>query len=379
MQEKPSRRIFGLDVMRAIAIALVVWSHAVLFFPKAGAGFFGELWVAGLACGYFGVELFFVLSGFLIGGILLGDFAKNATAAGLRHFWVRRWFRTLPNYFLFIGLNVALAFSLGTAVPPVGAYFVFLQNFTAPPPAFFVESWSLSIEEWFYLLAPAAILLFVRGLRIPLKRAVLLAGLLVIAAVTAARLWYVGEYGPPWLLGVRVITCLRLDACMFGVLGAWVCRYYPEFWIRARRPAALLGLGLVGMVLAAMYVPGMNLDPRTAGFTLTSLGALCFLPALEGWREARGPLAAGTTRLSLWSYSLYLMNYPAYVLCAKFLAPASVGGMIFAILVFLAVSVGLSALNYRFFERPMMQLRDRRAPKEFPGEKPGGEARRISC
>jgi peptidoglycan/LPS O-acetylase OafA/YrhL len=313
----------------------------------------------GLLLGVLGVELFFVLSGFLIGGILIADFDKAPTLSALRHFWVRRWFRTLPNYFLFVGVNVLLALGLGSQIPAITSYLVFLQSFSGPPPPFFVESWSLAVEEWFYLLMPVAALIGIRCLRLPLNISVLLVGVLAIAGVTMARSWYVAAYQPAWLLGIRVITPMRLDACMFGVLGAWLLRYHPKLWAGFRRPGLLLGSCLLLVITLNIFDPeGGYFSMKTTGFTVLSLSALCFLPALEGWRASGGRMAAGTTRLSLWSYSLYLVNFPVFTLCSHVLAPQTPAAALACATAFVAVSIALAALIYHYFERPVLKLRD---------------------
>ena len=111
-----------------------------------------------------GVELFFVLSGFLIGGIIIKEFQNN-TAFGIKqifHFWKRRWFRTLPNYYLILLLNVIIVY-FGIIKEDFlqfnWKFFFFLQNFAHHFYGFFWESWSLSIEEWFYLLFPIILML----------------------------------------------------------------------------------------------------------------------------------------------------------------------------------------------------------------------------
>ena len=104
-------RIIGLDVLRALAIGGVVLSHGLVFlYPHVPALELGGarlgLYHLGHS-GYYGVELFFVLSGFLIGGILLGVGPRLAGGAELLRFYCRRWFRTLPNYYLFLLVNIA--------------------------------------------------------------------------------------------------------------------------------------------------------------------------------------------------------------------------------------------------------------------------------
>src|SRR5579862_5720183 len=138
-----SKRNFGLDLARAVAISLVLCSH---------------FYVPTEVVGIYGVELFFVLSGFLIGGILLRSITSSPHGFGLSdlfQFWVRRWFRTLPNYYLFL-----LLYFVFLPPPPrvnLKPYLLFLQNLAWPTPDFAGHTWSLTIEEWFYLLFPLTI------------------------------------------------------------------------------------------------------------------------------------------------------------------------------------------------------------------------------
>ncbi len=97
-------RIFGLDLMRAIAIIFVVMGHGLML-EKANTNF---PWIRLIN----GVELFFVLSGFLIGGILIKTFndKENFGIKTIANFWVRRWFRTLPNYYLILIINIIVVY-----------------------------------------------------------------------------------------------------------------------------------------------------------------------------------------------------------------------------------------------------------------------------
>jgi peptidoglycan/LPS O-acetylase OafA/YrhL len=144
-------RIFGLDVLRAAAILMVVCSHVLWIYPKSD----NFIYLLFELFGFWGVELFFVLSGFLIGSILYKTFVNEIfTLQSVFHFLKRRWFRTLPNYYLVLLLNILIAFFLGFSIENMGSYFFFLQNFSSKSSAFFPESWSLSIEEFTYLLLP---------------------------------------------------------------------------------------------------------------------------------------------------------------------------------------------------------------------------------
>lgn len=100
----PENRIYGLDILRAMAILFVLNIHSVHFFSP-----FSLIFKILTPLNLDGVTLFFVLSGFLIGGILINQFEKDRiTFNTLANFWVRRWFRTLPNYFFILVILICL-------------------------------------------------------------------------------------------------------------------------------------------------------------------------------------------------------------------------------------------------------------------------------
>lgn len=147
-----SKRNFGLDLLRCIAIVLVIIQHCRHLLPNKT-----HKAIMMLKGGFYGVEIFFVLSGFLIGSIFLNNvILKNEiTLQSIKNFWVRRWFRTIPNYYLAIFIHIGTLFLLKKDLSGFGiSYFFFFQNFAWPYPDFFHASWSLSVEEWFYLTLP---------------------------------------------------------------------------------------------------------------------------------------------------------------------------------------------------------------------------------
>ena len=123
-------RNFGLDFIRATAILMVLVSHGRTFLPEFEyRDYLGVF-------GFLGVELFFVLSGFLLGSILFKEFAlRDYGFNTLKQFWIRRWFRTLPLYFIFVLLNIFLLQHFFGQKEWSWTYFLFLQNFTTPHPS----------------------------------------------------------------------------------------------------------------------------------------------------------------------------------------------------------------------------------------------------
>jgi peptidoglycan/LPS O-acetylase OafA/YrhL len=154
----PKAHVYGLDVFRAIAIIFVLLGHT-LEHSKVSPEIrnFGHL-------GILGVELFFVLSGFLIGSIIMRLIDQNRfhTFADVTVFWKRRWLRTLPLYFVALLAFLRFDYHGRHELLDYPAYFIFMQNFAYKIPAFFELSWSLAIEEHFYLWFPLAFVLWER-------------------------------------------------------------------------------------------------------------------------------------------------------------------------------------------------------------------------
>ena len=167
------KRILGLDLLRATAIILVLFHHGFTLFE------FPSLPLPD------GGDIFFVLSGFLIGGILIRTTEKQKCLSlrDLKTFWFRRWFRTIPAYLFALILNLTLYFFINLQNHSIKdtlklmflkeklwKYFFFLQNLTSNMiTQFFAETWSLAVEEWFYLLLPIVLFFSLKSSLKPYK------------------------------------------------------------------------------------------------------------------------------------------------------------------------------------------------------------------
>jgi tetratricopeptide (TPR) repeat protein len=143
-------RIFGLDLLRFIAIIMVLVGHSLMFIPQEYKKHVFKFMLDG-------VSIFFVLSGFLIGRILFQIIlTKTLDFKEILSFWKKRWLRTVPAYaFILLLLGSATLLFVPENFPATWYEFLyFSQNLMRERPSFFAESWSLCIEEWFYLLTP---------------------------------------------------------------------------------------------------------------------------------------------------------------------------------------------------------------------------------
>lgn len=359
------KRVYGLDIMRAAAILLVLVSHGRIYLrplipvtDKLSIG------------GFLGVELFFVLSGFLIGGILIKliNANNNFSFADIRKFWIRRWFRTLPNYYLILIINILLSvFFFHDFSKHYFPFFLFIQNFSTPHPKIFEEAWSLSVEEWFYLLLPVCILLLSLAAKKILsgKQIILISSLLFIISILLLRIVYVSQYNPAWANGIRKVVIFRLDTVVWGVLAAWFSFYFPEFWKKIKSTAFIFSLLLFG-VLAYIYYTDVRSDEasffaKTFYFTLVSVAAMLLLPALSSMK-VQGKLSSVQrffTFTSIISYSLYLVHFSIGAKIISHIIPFSPKILFLTFFVFLIVSYAMAALLYKYFEKPVMEMRER--------------------
>jgi peptidoglycan/LPS O-acetylase OafA/YrhL len=364
----PQERIPELDGLRGTAILLVLVGH---YFAAPGTGavrFLSGYWVR---LGWTGVDLFFVLSGFLIGGILL---AVRDSPDYFKTFYARRFFRIIPIYYAWIALYVLLSLIAGSfltarvgSVQKTGifilAHLLFLQNFKD-----FLNStvsfwwlsltWSLAVEEQFYLVAP----LLVRYLP---KRILALALIAVMFGAPILRLVVRNSFSSgPWL-AYRLMPC-RADSLAAGVLVALLwSNLKSRAWIEAH---ALLLYGLFAILFAGVaYLWRYHSDPlllltQTAGYTWLALFfALLLLLVLS----RRASFLAALMRFSFLreiggvSYCIYIIHTAVFLFCHQILLHAlpAVTDVKAAGVTLLAafVTYGIAKLSWKYFEQPMVR------------------------
>lgn len=382
------QRNFGLDVLRVAAIGAVLAFHGDLgFFISTGVSH----WQGGRAAisasgGVLALEWFFVLSGYLIGAILIRSVERQpGWWSGARTFWLRRWFRTLPNYYLFLFVNTLLVWAGIEQGEFSWRFLVFMQSLTSAQqkPFFFAESWSLAVEEWFYLLIPAvlgALGLVLRGSR---KARFLAAAGLMIALPTLLRIAVASPaHFFEWDDNVRRVTVMHLDSIGWGVMAAVVERWYPQAWARHRGRKAVLGLALVlASVAALFYLMVVDWRGVAAGrlndlalMTAPALGTALMLPWLCAWQAPADWLRRCARRTAEYSYSMYLCHYPLMLLMlyvVRQLGWSASEALVWLLPLWLALTFALSALVFHGFERPLTQLREHFTARIPAGPRPG--------
>ena len=355
------KRVFGLDFLRALAILAVLLTHGNLIYPVAQKNWFTTVSAAG---GHLGVELFFVLSGFLIGSILLSLEPKFQQTAILPYFWKRRWFRTIPNYLFFLLLYILATILISKPLPNIFSYITFTQNWLWPHPAFFDQAWSLAIEEWFYLLFPISLFVSYRATK-SFNAAFLFSAGLFILLPSAIRFNWAMNGITGWTDNFRKVMFIRLDAIMYGVLAAWVKRNFPSVWKNQSIPFLIAGIIILFANWNFTFGQDLNASffAKTFYFSFTSLGFALILPMCDQWDNAVENRSTTIIRLiALWSYSLYLCNFLVVQVLSNIqdvigresnLINATV------LISYFVISLAISSILYAYLEKPAMSLRER--------------------
>jgi peptidoglycan/LPS O-acetylase OafA/YrhL len=370
-------RVGALDGLRGVAVLLVVATHYYARVPTPGGSSIHYVLRSACNLGFAGVDLFFVLSGFFIGGILLDH---RASSALLPAFYLRRGFRILPLYVVLLGSFFLCRQIAGLTAIDHGRYFwssiaewnffTFTQNIAEATrrdigPLWLGPTWSLAVEEQFYLLMPW----FVRRLTRPqLIQLCVFCIALSPALRIAALLFGQNELAAVFLLPMRI------DGLLCGVLCAIVVRDGAAMDVirqnRGALTAGLLGGLAIFAVLSAGSFETYSWPIASFGYSLFALFFSATLLRVIIFPESRlarmlafGPLAA----VGLVSYFIYLFHAPVWYFLHWFFrqsVPEHLdwnGGLV--TLLALAVTIALAAVSWRLLEAPLLRF-----ARKFPYE-----------
>jgi len=361
-------RIYGLDILRALAILFVVAGHGEILLPEKRSNFIN-------AFIFDGVSIFFVLSGFLIGGIFIKILeSQKLSCSVLLSFWLRRWFRTLPNYFLILIflLIVNAVFTSGFNIYEYKNYFIFSQNLVSNHPYFFNEAWSLSVEEWFYFLIPILVFIVAKFSNLSTKKALLIIAVGILILVTFFRYYRFHElttYSESDLDPIfRRQVFTRLDSLMYGVIGAYLSFYHQKFWQQHKKVWLAIGIFIFIIIKLSElnFLEFSQFYKCVFSYSVICFATLLLLPYLSAFKDGKGFVYKCITYISLISYSMYLINLSivrVWILGnIDWSYVSSINGYLFVgfrYLLFWFLTIFFSILLYKNFEVPMMSVRDK--------------------
>lgn len=371
-------RNFGLDLVRCIAILSVLLCHTMVFLYPFTSGITEVLFnFTSWSAGFYGVEIFFVLSGFLIGNIFIKNVVFQDSSKKLSSiivdFWMRRWIRTLPNYFLFVLINLLIIPIAPDTVIKTQSflkYLIFSQFITSNSSSFFGVSWSLAVEEWFYILMPLFFSLF---LIFSKNRSRTFVGTMFLLLLIPTILKINFIIGKPAHIDAESVfhyhTFYKLDSIFYGLLLAWFWNKTTiHGWI-IQRKKGLFVLGILGLLFSFAFAflfvvkPLQNSILMILFAPLTSLSILFVFPFLYEWRVRSNYLTRSVTFVSLISYSLYLVHVPiiyVYKYLAKtFMLPSDLMTTLSVFLALNLISILLASFLYKYFEVPTLAYREK--------------------
>lgn len=364
-------RLDGLDTLRAIAIIIVlIYHYKVVVSPENLFGFMSTM-------GWTGVDLFFVLSGYLIGNQVLSAFAKGQDFS-IKLFYIRRFLRTLPNYYFVLALYFLFPVALGgTATAPLWSFLTFTQNLGLGPGETFTHSWSLCIEEQFYLIFPIIALLIAYSRRSIGLAWTALVGAMVLAMFLRGFNWYThGEQNisaRSFMEHIYYSSFTRFDELLPGVAIALLKNFHPTVYAALLRRGNLLllaGLASVGLIFYVFqnyeYIRGFGrtFQVVTFGYSFLAISfAILVLAALSPHSLLNRIRIPGATSIALWSYAIYLIHKPLFQVLKAPLTDYGIdihAGLGVAII--MAISIFCGWTLYFFVETPFMKVRDRFYP-----------------
>lgn len=352
-------RVAELDGLRGLAILSVVIWHYVAGAIPATPGSLQAYLLLPLSMTYTGVNLFFVLSGFLIGGILLDN---RGSSSYFRAFYIRRFFRIIPLYYTVLFVlaillifqqlyNATMDLAFGT-VEPFATYLLFVQNIAmvlhGAPVNSLSHTWSLAVEEQFYLTLPLTIWLLTR-------RQLVALGAMLIAISPWVRTW--GGNVP--LLGL----VWNFDALYFGVLIAVLVRT-PHVWAwftsRGYVSTVFFAITAVLMALCSARV----LRPGDWQSSLVAISYACLLLAVlvaPNGIVSRIFRWAPLRQLGMLCFGVYLIHIPMLLICHAAIGrgreyPMLMDGLsIAASCAALGLTLALASASWRWLEKPMIR------------------------
>ncbi|TFF36527.1 acyltransferase family protein [Mucilaginibacter psychrotolerans] len=359
-----NKKLYGLDHLRAFAICYVLIFHYRLFGHPDWAASLGTF-------GWTGVDLFFVLSGYLISSHLFAEISKTGTIS-LKTYFIKRSFRILPAYFFIVAVYFLVpAYHEREALSPLWRFLTFTKNYGLDVRVFgtFSHSWSLCVEEQFYLVLPL-VLLPLAYFKAGKKGLLILAGVFLFGFVIR---WYGWQIIVPYLgtdafwplhhLYIYYPTYNRLDPLLVGIAVSALYHYRPGFAGKIAKAANwLIPVGI--LILVAAYYVNKDEASFTAvvfGYPVVAIGyGIIVMAAVHPASILFKHRSAITEKIAALSYSLYLSHKGLMPLTQRLIAPYGISenSNLAMLICFIVIAIGAILLHVAI-EKPFLKMRDR--------------------
>ena len=355
-------RLFGLDFYRVAAILMVLLANTIFFFQLELPA------VSDLApmIGFVGLEIFLVLSGFLLATAFYPIFMSETFGLGAWLQFIKiRLLRIVPLYFLIVVINIGIAAAMDYPFDHAWKYFFFLQNFSGSIPAFFPESWGLPVIVFGMLLFTSLLFGLSKVVRQKQKSFAFLMAAVVLMLIFIWTKWLYNSVQAPinmadWEMKLRTVVLYRIDSVMIGALFGWIFRNNVIFLQKMRWFFAILGCaGLAFLTLGVGYFHLIIEDYpafwNIVYLPLTSIILACFLPMMSSWTKVpKGfnfiPFVSKAT------FSIYLTHFSIVLLLLEhFLKTdaASANTLISLAVSYFVVAIAFGCAVYFLIEKRM--------------------------
>jgi peptidoglycan/LPS O-acetylase OafA/YrhL len=344
-------RYRGLDFLRGIAIIGVLFRHLEI-----------DAWIA--RPGGYGVDLFFVLSGFLVSGLLFSEYKRKGKIYPGR-FLIRRGFKIYPSFYFFILATILVFAVFYNSYFPTSfilSEVFFLQSYLTP---MWLHTWSLAVEEHFYILLVVLILITSTIKWIESRSKMIFLFSAIILTTMTLRFFYVQNVFSKDHEAF-FYTHLRMDGLFTGALLGYLWHFNENFIQSFYRRRKLFALLIPVLIMPALVLKSDNTFMLTFGFNLFHAAcAIAILLLLENEGERLAPgnkiisgLISAVCFIGVYSYSVYLWHLPVQNILTRYIEASYIESVLY-ISISLVVGIGLSWL----IEKPMLKIRDRYFPR----------------
>jgi peptidoglycan/LPS O-acetylase OafA/YrhL len=368
-------RIPEIDVFRGIAVLLVIYLHVEYFsdwYAPVLPLFLRRVVAHTARDGWIGVDLFFVLSGYLIAGLLFSEYLKSGRISFGR-FFIRRGLKIWPAFYAMITVTICTELALRIPFEPrrVIAEILYVQNYS---PGLWGHTWSLGVEEYFYIILPLLLICLVAmnpSAPNPFRRMPALCITLFALALVLRAIYLSNGVTPEkhWTVGRE--SHFRFDALLFGVLLYYLSLFRGDRLNRALKAWPQMQVAVAAILIAIPLCFNIltSFLANTIGYTFVYLGCGLLLIQALAWRSSlkKGVLMCLSPigRIGEYSYSIYLWHLPVREVAKAVAQSISVSVGVratVAVAVYILGSLGGGILMSKLVEMPVLKMAD----KVFP-------------